>query len=216
MLRTLKAIARGALKSVGMYVCYSIKTRGPLKESGWLRSFDEGQPVDAQGGPVPWMVYPAVDFLAPRLRSDMSVFEYGSGNSTLWWAARVREVVSCEHDQAWYEKIRARAPANVTMVHVPLETGGEYSRKVGEYRDAFDIVVVDGRDRVNCAINALPALKAGGVILFDDTYRVEYQEGYDALERAGFRKLDFVGLAPVFNQYGQTGLFYRPGNCLGI
>lgn len=216
MLRTLKAIVRGALKSVGMYVCYSIKTRGPLKDSGWLRSFDTGEPVDAEGRPVPWMVYPAVDFLAPRLRPDMKVFEYGAGNSTLWWAARVRELITCEHDRAWYEKVRVRVPANVTLHHVPLGPDGEYSRKVGSYPGAFDIVVIDGRDRVQCALHALPALKPDGVILWDDTYRVEYQEGYDALAAAGFRKLGFVGLAPVFNQYGETGLFYRPGNCLGI
>jgi hypothetical protein len=216
VLRLLKAVARGALKAVGLYTWYSISTKGPLKDSGWLRSFDQGEPVDAAGGPVPWMVYPAVDFLAPRLHADMSVFEYGSGNSTLWWAARVRELVSCEHDPVWYGKIRARVPANVTMHHVPLVTGGDYSKKVADYRGAFDIVVIDGRDRVHCAINAVPALKPGGVILWDDTYRVEYQEGYDALARAGFRKIAFVGLAPVFNQYGETGIFYRPGNCLGI
>jgi hypothetical protein len=216
MLRPLKAVARGALEALGLYTWYSLKTRGPLKESGWLRSFEEREPVDAAGRPVPWMVYPAIDFLAPRLRADMSVFEYGCGNSTLWWAARVRELVSCEHDRAWYEKIRPLAPANVTMHHVPLEPGGDYCRLVATFRDAFDIVVVDGRDRVRCAINAVGALKAQGVILWDDTYRTEYQEGYDALARAGFRKLPFVGLAPVFNQYGETGIFYRPDNCLGI
>ncbi len=216
MLRALKAIARGVLRAVGLYTWYTISTKGPLKESGWLRSFDEGEPVDDQGGPVPWMVYPAVEFLVPRLRPDMSVFEYGSGNSTLWWASRVRELVSCEHDPAWYEKVRAGVPANVTMLHVPLVPGGDYCRKVSEYREAFDIVIIDGRDRVNCAVHAMTALKPDGVILWDDTYRSEYQEGYDALARAGYRRIDFRGFAPVFNQYGQTGIFYRPGNCLGI
>jgi len=146
MIRPLKAVARRVLQALGLYVCYSLKTRGPLKDSGWLRSFDQGEPVDADGRPVPWLVYPVLDFLAPRLRADMSVFEYGSGNSTLWWAARVREVVSCEHDREWYERIRARAPANVTLHHVPLEYGGDYCRRVAGFSGAFDIVVVDGRD----------------------------------------------------------------------
>jgi hypothetical protein len=216
MIRPLKAVARRVLQALGLYVCYSLKTRGPLKDSGWLRSFDQGEPVDADGRPVPWLVYPVLDFLAPRLRADMSVFEYGSGNSTLWWAARVREVVSCEHDREWYERIRARAPANVTLHHVPLEYGGDYCRRVAGFSGAFDIVVVDGRDRVRCALNSVVALKPGGIILWDDSFRPEYQEGYDALARLGFRKLPFIGLAPVINQCSETGIFYRPDNCLGI
>ena len=216
MIRPIKTAVRTVLHSLGLYVWYSLATRGPLKESGWLRSFAQGEAVDAEGRPVPWITYPAIDFLAPRLRADMSVFEYGSGGSTLWWATRVREVVSCESERAWYEKILARAPANVTLHHVPLEWGGSYCQKIAAYPRAFDIVVLDGRDRVNCARHALGALKEGGVILWDDTYRMEYQEGYDLLAREGFRKLPFVGLVPVVNQYGETGIFYRTGNCLGI
>ena len=32
----------------------------------------------------------------------MRVFEYGSGGSTLFWINNVQEVVSVEHDTAWY------------------------------------------------------------------------------------------------------------------
>jgi hypothetical protein len=35
----------------------------------------------------------------------MTVFEYGSGGSTLFWASRVKKVVSIEHETEWYERI---------------------------------------------------------------------------------------------------------------
>lgn len=35
----------------------------------------------------------------------MRVYEYGSGGSTLFFAQRVREVISCEHDSAWAKQV---------------------------------------------------------------------------------------------------------------
>ena len=43
----------------------------------------------------------------------MSVFEYGSGYSTIWFAERTGTVVSCETKQEWYDRIRPRLPSNV-------------------------------------------------------------------------------------------------------
>lgn len=36
----------------------------------------------------------------------MIVIEYGCDNSTLWWANRVKHVISCEHDRQWYEEMK--------------------------------------------------------------------------------------------------------------
>jgi SAM-dependent methyltransferase len=205
-----------ALEAMGLYVWYSLATRGPLKEDGWLRSFAQGEPVDAAGRPLPWLTYAAIELLGRRVRPEMSVFEYGCGNSTLWWAARVREVIACEHDPAWVERVRARAPGNVTLRQVPLEYGGDYCRTVAAYPGRFDIVVIDGRDRVNCATHAVAALKPDGVIVWDNSDREEYRAGYEHLARAGFHKIEFVGLLPMINDKCETGVFYRDANCLGL
>lgn len=75
-----------------------------LATSGWLRSRRDKAAVDRSGQPLPWFTYPSVQFIATRIGRGLSVFEYGSGASTLWWAARVRTVVSCGklmHDRFW-------------------------------------------------------------------------------------------------------------------
>lgn len=36
----------------------------------------------------------------------MAVFEYGSGNSTIFWASRAKEVISVEHDELWHNKMK--------------------------------------------------------------------------------------------------------------
>jgi SAM-dependent methyltransferase len=39
------------------------------------------------------------------VRKEMTIFEYGSGGSTLFWASKVKQVVSVEHDPGWFEKM---------------------------------------------------------------------------------------------------------------
>jgi precorrin-6B methylase 2 len=204
------------LRKIDLLSCYSLRRIGPLKEDGWFRSFREEACVDAEGDPVPWMTYPAVEFLRKRIRKNMSVFEYGCGTSTLWWASRVREVISVEHDKDWYEKIARKVPGNVCLSHIELDYGGSYSRYIREYKERFDIVVIDGRDRVHCAIHAADALNSTGIIIWDNSDRVEYEAGSRFLFDKGFRKIEFVGLAPVLNMKTETGIYYRSDNCLGI
>ncbi|MEO5617729.1 MAG: FkbM family methyltransferase [Candidatus Eisenbacteria bacterium] len=212
----LKAVGRVFLRSTGLYAGYSLLTQGPLREDGWLRSFRAGHPVDAAGEPVPWLTYPAIEFLAARVRSEWRVFEYGAGASTRWWAARVSEVVSVEHDRGWYERVKGGLPATVTLRHVPLEYGGDYARSAAANPGRFDVVVIDGRDRVNCARAALVGLNPTGVIVWDNSDRAEYAEGHSLLLAAGFRKVPFVGMAPVFNQKSETAVYYRDGNVVGL
>jgi hypothetical protein len=209
-------VARRLLERLHLYGLYSLWRKGPLREDGWFRSFDEQRSVDGAGRPLPFITYPAIEFLRRRLRPDMSVFEFGSGASTLWWAGQVASVVSCEHNADWHRTIAAKVPGNVTMLYHPLEYGGAYAKAASEFRSRFDIVSIDGRDRVNCALNCLDALKPDGVIIWDNSDRKAYEPGYRFLREHSFRRIDFVGMAPIINDRSATSIFYRPVNCLGI
>ncbi|MBR8826523.1 MAG: hypothetical protein DSM107014_01225 [Gomphosphaeria aponina SAG 52.96 = DSM 107014] len=54
---------------------------------------------------LPWITFPAIELLENFLTNDMKVFEYGSGGSTLFFARRVSEVVSVEHDKSWFNDV---------------------------------------------------------------------------------------------------------------
>ena len=204
------------LKKMDLYSLYSLKKSGPLKDDGWFRSFTEEASIDAEGAPLPWLTYPAIEFIKKRINKDLSVFEYGCGGSTLWWAPRVREVVSVEHDKKWYDKVVSKVPDNVSINHIELVYGGNYSKKITEFKNKFDIIVIDGRDRVNCALNCLDALTLNGVIIWDNSDRPEYSDGYTYLTEHGFNKIEFVGMCPVVNFKTETGIFYRQNNIFNI
>lgn len=211
----LPGLRQRVLTRVGIQPLLDLK-REYLTPTGWLVSSRRREPVDSEGKPIPWITYASLAFLASRVRPDMTVFEYGSGASTLWWSERVRHVVSCEHDPAWFERMRPLYRSNVLAVHVPLEYGGAYCREALRHRQAFDIVVIDGRDRVNCASHCVGALSSLGVVLWDNTDREEYHEGLTLLEGQGFRRLEFWGMGPIVPYAWCTSIFYRADNCLGI
>ncbi len=57
----------------------------------------------------PWIVFAAIQFLERKTNKRMRVFEYGAGGSTLFFARRVREVVTVEHSDSWANDVRAEA-----------------------------------------------------------------------------------------------------------
>src|SRR5947207_12916151 len=109
---------KGTLKAIK----FSAKAcRILLYDQAYFASIRDGELRDQQGNYVPWFTYPAIEALKNWDLSDKRVFEYGSGYSTLFWAAGAKEVVSVEHDAAWYEKIVKLAPPNVRLILAPIE-----------------------------------------------------------------------------------------------
>lgn len=142
------------------------------------------------------------DFFLSHLKPEMRVLEYGSGSSTKAIAARVKEVVSIEHDLRWYNKMVAEMPANVTYVYVQpnSEPGPAYDD--GTYEDfkdyvnyplsqgRFDLIFIDGRARVACA-EVCKNLGHSETLVFIHDYnhpkeqyrRTEYFKAEEYLER---------------------------------
>ncbi len=193
-----------------------MKARSYLLETGWIESCVRGASVDAEGRPIPWYRYAAIDFLRERVRTDHSVFEFGSGNSTRWWAGCAKHVTAVEHDPEWAKKVAGEAPDNVRILEVPLETDGDYCRTPLRTGATYEIVIIDGRDRVNCALQCLPALTGDGVVIWDDSHRSRYNVGMAYLAEHGFKRLRFTGLGPIAPNRGETSVFYRSENCLGL
>lgn len=187
-----------------------------LNQQGWFLSSITESAVDMMGLPLPWYTYSAIAFILPRIKKNWTLLEFGSGNSTLWWSERVYQILSVEHDENWFSQMQAKIPGNVELRHVHLEYGGEYSKVPLQFTNLFDVIIIDGRDRVNCAKNSLASLKHDGVIIWDNSDRDDYAEGYTFLINNGFRRIDFWGMGPI-NAIGWcTSVFYRTENCMGI
>lgn len=189
---------------------------GYLFENGWINSYLKKMPVDRAGNPLPWVTYSYLDFIVTRLSDSFDIFEFGSGNSTLWLSRKVNSVVSVEHSPEWYGKVCADMPENCSLLYESLVYGGDYSRTCINQNKNFHLILVDGRDRNNCIKNSIGALHSNGVIVLDDSERINYSEGIDFLISNGFRRIDFWGVSPGLFYRKSTTVFYRNNNCLGI
>lgn len=190
---------------------------GMYRQIGWHRSVRAALPVDADGQPVPWLSYPAVMWLEAVLKGTERVFEFGSGNSTIWFSRHAAAVVSVEHDEHWVEEQRRRIGSNVELIHRRC-LGDEdwapdndpYVNTLAEYPTGhFDLVLVDGMARNPCIGAAISHLPGAGVVILDNADRPAHHPGVDALHKAGFGRIDFVGPTVVQGVFSSTSVFAR-------
>ena len=192
-------------------------SQGYLAQNGWFKSFKDKLPMDAAGKPLPWFTYPSILFLNERLTKTMNVFEYGTGNSTLYFASRVQQIISVEHDQRWYDKYHPVLPNNVHSKFIEVDSiKVDYSQAAKNAGIRFDILVIDGRKRKECLMNSIDALSPGGIIILDDAERTEYEMGIRYLFENYFRMIPFWGIAPGMVELKCTAILYRKENCFNI
>ena len=187
-----------------------------LNLTGWMRSLEESKPVDKDGNIIPWMNYPVIEFLKKRLKNDFHLFEFGCGHSTSFYASQVQTVTSVEHDESWLKIVKKTLPSNVELIFKEKDVNGGYCRVVNSAEQKYDVIIVDGKDRVNCIKQSIKALSERGVILLDDSQRDKYLGGINYAKKNGFRTLSFEGLKSTGWGIDRTTIFYRNENCLGI
>jgi hypothetical protein len=152
----------------------------------------------ANGSPIPWYTYPAVDFLAQRKFDGRNVLEFGGGQSTLWWAARAQSVLTIEENIDWFARLRAQIGGNVSLHYVPADLKTRNVLPIKAVLDVspisrFDIIVIDGHLRAELTSLAFDYLSPGGAIIIDNA---EGYGIYDVLKLRNCRRIDFFGFAP--------------------
>jgi|TARA_Y100000294_G_C8440186_1_gene290407 hypothetical protein len=187
-----------------------------LHSTGWLESKKRGYPCKKDGSELPWMNYPVIDFLEKRLKCHFTLFEYGCGYSTLFFSKLVNQVTTVEYDREWYDLFIQKIPENVKLVYCPKDYNGKYCRIIGQNSQKYDVVIIDGRDRVNCMKQSIDHLTKDGVIILDDSSRENYIKGIKHLKDKNFYILEFEGLKPTGYEIDKTTILYRRANCLGI
>ncbi len=103
------------------------------------------------------------------------MWEFGSGFSTPWFAQRVEHIWTMDNAEYWTRAAKnacdRKELKNVTFYCE--NRGGKYETKIEDYPDKFfDFILVDGRDRVKCFMNAFP--KVSRVIALDNGLREWY------------------------------------------
>jgi len=190
------------------YVFHNVRNKGKielLELYRWYKScsnYDEKQIK-------PWFPTNFNEEIDKYIHYKDVIFEYGSGNSSLYFSNKVESVISIEHNNKWYAKLKKTIYklniSNLSIVLIKPEkidkllsqtnkifhsndyryqnyTFEHYVKSINKYPDEnFDIIIIDGRARVGCVKYSMPKLKKGGYLLLDDSNRIFYSEINDLL-----------------------------------
>jgi hypothetical protein len=178
-----------------------------LTTSGHLNSIAQSRPLNGMKVPIPWFTYPAIDFLHTHMNANWKVFEWGSGNSTLWWANQVKSVIAVEDNAEWYSEVVTQMPENAQVLN---KKDHDYYTAITEYpQKHFDIIVIDGSSRNECAEHATPYLNEDGLLIFDNSDSDEFIPSAQMLNEQGFYKIDFWGLIPSYLYKNCTTIYFK-------
>jgi hypothetical protein len=163
---------------------------------------------NAAGEAIPWYTYPATEYLSQFDVRGASVFEFGAGHSSLFWAARARRVCSVEMNPEWHATLAAYGRPNLELFL--REDKARYLSCLAEQGEKFDLIVIDGRWRQSCAALAPSHLRDGGMVVLDNSDR--YPETARALRHLQFFQIDFSGFGPL-NAYAWTTSIFLRADC---
>ena len=119
---------------------------------------------------VPMISYRARCEINRLLTTESRMVEFGSGNSTPWFAARTGFVLSIEDLPQWHNHVQEHL-ANLDIDNVRLELRSEklYADLSHIDDETLDFAMVDGTDREGCIVSVVPKLKPGGNLYLDNS-----------------------------------------------
>ncbi|MFT7098216.1 MAG: hypothetical protein ACJAS6_000060 [Rickettsiales bacterium] len=180
-----------------------------VDEYGFVKSEELGVPVDKDGNPLPLYTYPAIEYLSSLDFKGKRVFEFGSGQSTLYWLNQGAEVVSVENNYKWMGKLAEDLKKFPHHRHILADNQCEYADSILQFPDGyFDVIIIDGSfSRYLCAKKAITKIKENGLMILDNSDWFPNSAGF-LKEKLNFIQVDFYGLRPSKPNAAVTSIFF--------
>jgi hypothetical protein len=188
---------------------------------------------------IPWINYHALNYVNNFIKEDKRIFEWGMGGSTIFFRGKSSLVISCEHDENWFKEVseffdpKSSESQHFSVLIKPEQTskheGGarsglqewrdfsfeKYVTFINGYPDEyFHCVLIDGRCRNFCLANSFRKVMSGGIIIFDNSDYMRYQEDIKSIERdylSGWERIDYLSPGPCSRVIGwKTTIWKRP------
>jgi FkbM family methyltransferase len=176
------------------------------QEYGFQNTFENWTSVDKDSNPIPWMTYSAIFYLQQLDLTNCRIFEWGSGNSSLFFANHASQVVSIESNPDWFDYVVQQKQKNQEVL---LKSQEEYCNCINDYQDQFDVIVIDGDifRRLECAKYAIDNLAFGGLVVLDNSDWLPNTTEF--LRKSGFTQIDFTGPGPINSYLWCTSVFFK-------
>lgn len=185
---------------------------------------------------LPWITYQSMDYIKSNLKNNSKIFEFGSGGSTLFYFKFACYLISVEHDCDWYLKVKSKIEninsdkyvelilkkpfkvlnenyldVNPGDLRIYQEIYKDYTSVIDSFPDDFfDLIVIDGKARIEALKKSLNKLKPEGFLIFDNADRKHYQNSLKSIE--SWLVLRSYGPTILDRSFNQTNIYQKPKN----
>jgi len=162
------------------------------------------KPIFIDNQAIPWYTYPAIEYLMQFDYSDKKVLEFGSGNSSIFWSKRCKNLTSIEHNKDWYNTVKEKINSNNSKL---ILTDENNYVNICNKSDKFDIIIIDGIKRRECAEHVKNCIQTDtGIIILDNSDRYPKTSKF-LRENLNLFEIDFFGFGPINNYTWCTSIF---------
>jgi predicted O-methyltransferase YrrM len=159
-------------------------------------------PIDDE---LPWWSFRAIEY-ADKVFPGKTVFEFGTGGSTIRYAHVCQSITSVEDNKDWLnivqDRVNNKKITNVNLLYhyfdfdKPKDFASSNYLKAYDPSKKYDVVVIDGQDqtfkeRIECFKYVEPTIKEGGMIVVDDWWR--YVELLNSNKAKSIKVFESVG-----------------------
>lgn len=205
-----------AIKTIGRLILIPMHIKKQL-ENFIILSIDYAQYnsiknwncISKNGEEIPWYTYPAIEYLENIDFSEKIIFEYGSGNSSLYWQNSAKEVISVEHDKLWFKKINNKGNRQTNQTILLRGNNESYENSIAEINKKFDVIIIDGIRRVECSKmigNYLNYESTEGFMIILDNSDWYPEVAKYLRETLDLIEIDFHGFGPINNYTWTTSV----------
>jgi hypothetical protein len=187
--------------------------------TGHFISSIKNKSVNKYNKPIPWYTYSCINFIEKIDFSNKNILEFGAGQSTLWWEARAKSVLSFESDRSWFEKINSQKNSNTKIEFIEsiaeIEINSQNNKKIKDY--CPDVIIIDGGvDRYKSLKISSEYIKNSGIIIIDNSEGYYEKEDHykiypmlNFLHEKNYKRVDFYGHAPGVLLTHTTSIFFK-------
>ena len=187
----------------------NIVTNIIANDYGFQNSLDADIPLDKDHQPLPLYTYPAIEYLNSLNFNHKRIFEFGSGNSTIYWLKNGANVISVEHNQDWIDRVSSSLKNFNNHQYIFANQQEQYINSILQFDDYyFDLIIIDGTfNRYLCAENILTKIKQNGLVILDNSDWYPNSAKF-LKENLNFLQIDFYGFRPAKSNTSVTSLFF--------
>ena len=184
------------------YLVYANKL---LIKKGLVKSIRERNPTLKNNLPIPWLTHPFIEYISKLNLRNLSMVEFGSGNSTIFFSKIVKNIESFEYNINFINYLRTKYNYQ-GVIHLVDE---HYDSKIDDFQK--DIIFIDGFNRQGIVLNLLKYIslnkeKTPILIIIDNVDLID-PDMLHRLLKFSYIRIDFYGTVSDLWNENITSLF---------